>query len=500
MEKLRVVVIGAGIVGASIARVLSMYENFEVVVLEKEYDVGWGSSKANTGIIHPGHEEDPRVHPLRAKLCVEGNTLWRRWASQLSIPVKWTGELMVYRDDEEEKRSRLYLELAVLNGVPGVRVVEDKKELLALDSSLSHEVKGAVYAPTAGIISPFEAVVAIIENAVDNGVKLLTETTVTNVRIKSNRVVGVETSRGFVEADIVVNAAGLHADEVSHMAGVELDFRIKPRKGQYILFDENVPLKPTKILHTVPTPITKGVYVVTTVHGNLMIGPTAEDLAYELKNDVSTTREGVEYLLKEASRVIKEVPPGSRVIRVFAGVRAEPPGGDWLIKAYLDPWGFVNVAGIRSPGLTAAPAIAEYVVKLISETYDLKLIKKQKWIPYRSDIKRVSKLELRELDDLISKNPLYGEIVCYCKMVSKAEVVEAIERMRRIGVRTITLDGLKFRVYAGFGKCQGSFCRWRLAQIVSQVSGKPLHEVIIKKSTYGLGEIKSLWHEMKAKG
>ncbi|MEM4827957.1 MAG: FAD-dependent oxidoreductase, partial [Desulfurococcaceae archaeon] len=146
MEKLRVVVIGAGIVGASIARVLSMYENFEVVVLEKEYDVGWGSSKANTGIIHPGHEEDPRVHPLRAKLCVEGNTLWRRWASQLSIPVKWTGELMVYRDDEEEKRSRLYLELAVLNGVPGVRVVEDKKELLALDSSLSHEVKGAVYA------------------------------------------------------------------------------------------------------------------------------------------------------------------------------------------------------------------------------------------------------------------------------------------------------------------------------------------------------------------
>lgn len=490
--KYRVVIIGAGIVGASIARLLSMYEEFDVKIVEREPDVGWGCSKANTGIIHPGHEEDPKKHPLRARLCVRGNMLWREWAEQLSIPVKWVGELMAFTNDEEEKRSKEFLKLAVENGVSGVRVLYDE-EVRKLEPNISPLVKGAIYAPTAGVISPFEAVIAIIENAVENGAKLITETVVKKVVVSGGVVKGVETSNGFIEADIVVNAAGINADEISHTAGVEKFFRITPRRGQYILFSEDVPVKPRMILHTVPTLKTKGVYAVTTVHGNLMIGPTAEDLAYDDKENVSTTEVGLSYLLEESSKLLKEVPKRSAIIRTFAGVRPEPPDGNWLIKAYEDPWGFVNVAGIRSPGLTAAPAIAEYVLNLVVEKYGVRLTQKKGWNPHRNDITRVRHLNLEELDRLIVREPSYGEIVCYCKMVSRAEIVEAIERMKKIGLKTITFDGLKFRVYVGFGKCQGSFCRLRVAKIISERTGTPLEKVVIRRDSYGLGDVKMLW-------
>lgn len=493
LSVLKIVIIGSGVVGASIARVLSRYQGLEVIVLEREPDVGWGVSKANTSIIHPGHEEDPDQHPLRAKLCVRGNMLWRQWVRELSILSTWPGELMLYTNTAEEKEARKYLEYAKRNSVPGVRIL-DKNEVQAVEPAVNPGVEGALYAPTAGLISPFEAVPAIIENAVDNGVKLLVETEVRNIRISSGRVLGVETNKGFIQADIVVNAAGLHADTISHMAGVEPEFKITPRKGEYILFDETVESKPRIILHTTPTPKTKGVYAITTVHGNLMIGPTAEDMPYEFKEDTSTSREGIEYIYREAARILKNPPPRNRVIRVFAGVRPEPPGGHWLIKAYSDPWGFVNVAGIRSPGLTAAPAIAEYVLDLIRETYDVKLVEKQKWNPYRRDITRIKNKRLDEIDELVKSNPNYGEIICYCKMVSKAEVLEAIERIKKIGAR-VTVDGVKFRVYTGFGKCQGSFCRWRVANIISMELGIPLQEVVVKHSPYGIGDVKKLWRE-----
>lgn len=194
---------------------------------------------------------------------------------------------------------------------------------------------------------------------------------------------------------------------------------------------------------------------------------------------------------------MRELPPRSKVIKTFAGLRPEPPGGHWLIKAYSDPWGFVNVAGIRSPGFTSAPAIAEYVTNLISETLDIRLVKKSSWNPYRRDITRLSNRPLGEVDELIKKNPGYGEIVCYCKGVSKAEILEAIDRMKKIGIKTITLDGIKFRTYAGFGTCQGSFCRWRIAKIVSEKLGIPYYDVAVKGSRYGIGDVKTLWIERK---
>ncbi len=490
MRKYRVVIVGAGVVGASVARVLTMFEDFNVVIVEKEPDVGWGVSKANTSIIHPGHEEDPSEHPLRARLCVEGNKLWRVWCDELDIPARWVGELMVFTNDEEEREALKYVELARRNGVPEVRVIY-RDELLKMEPIVSKDALGAIYAGTAGIISPFEAVVAIIENAVDNGAKLLTETEVRGVKVVNGEVKGVVTSRGFIEADIVVNAAGLYADEVSHMAGVELNFRIRPRRGQYLVFDESVPKKPYRILHTTPTPITKGVYVIQTVEGALLVGPTAEDLPYEAKDEVSTTHEGLNYLMEQASKLINELPPKNKLIRTFAGLRPEPPNGKWLIRAYTDPWGFINVAGMRSPGLTAAPAIAYYVLKLITREYGIKPTKKRRWRSRRVGIRHLRDLSLGEIDSLIRRDPNYGEVVCVCRMVSKAEVLEAIDRILRIGARP-TIDGVKFRTTAGFGRCQGSRCRWLVASLIAERLGVELDEVLLKESPY------VMHHDIKA--
>lgn len=487
---LKVVIVGAGIIGSSIARVLSRYENLEIYLVDKEPDVGWGASKANTGIIHPGHEEDPLNHPLRAKLCVEGNMLWRKWVSELDIPAKWPGELMLFYDSETESTAKKFIDWGKANGVETILL--DQAELRKIEPAVSDVAKGAVYAPSAGVISPMEAVIGIVENAVENSVKLLTETYVKRVVARNGEVKGVETDRGFIEANVVINAAGVHADYIARTAGVDEWFKIKPRRGEYLLFDEKVPVKPLHILHTTPTPVTKGVYAVTTTHNTLLIGPTAEDLDEEMKEYLGNTTYGLSYLWSQIPLLLREPPPRNKLIRYFSGIRPEPPDGQWLIKAYDNPRGFVNVAGIRSPGLTAAPAIAEYVAKLLAEAVDMKLVEKKKWIPHRRSIPRISEKTLEEIDNLIKRDPRYGEIVCKCRLVSRAEVEEAIARMIKIGVKTVTVDGVKFRTLAGFGQCQGSFCRQRVAQIISAKTGIPLCKVVIKRGPYGFGGIKDL--------
>lgn len=485
---MRVVIVGAGVVGASIAYVFSTIKNVEVIIVEKEPDVCWGVSKANSGIIHPGHEEDPRTHSLRAKLCVEGNKLWRKWSSLMNIPFEERGELMIFTTPEERVEALKYVDFARLNGVHGVSVLEGR-EVLALEKDVSPSVLGAVYAKTAGVISPFEATIILVENAVANGAKLLVNTEVERIVVESGVVKGVETKRSFIEGDVVVNAAGLYSDRLAHTAGVELDFRISPRRGQYLLFEREAEPKPRMILHTTPTPLTKGVYVVTTVHGNLLVGPTAEDLDYEDRENTATTEAGLEHLFKEASRIYK-IPPRSKVIRYFSGLRPEPPKGDWLIKAYTDPWGLVNVAGMRSPGLTAAPAIAHYVKEMVEEVFDVRLEAKEEIKVVRS-MERMAEKEYEEIDKFIQQNPDYGEIACYCNMISRAEVLEALRRIIEIGAEP-TIDGVKFRTTAGFGKCQGSKCRINIAQIISEVTGRPLHAVLWRRAPIGMGDVKVL--------
>ncbi len=494
MGRLRVAIVGAGIVGCAIARELSRYENLDVVVIEREPDVGWGATKANTGIVHPGHEEDPDQHPLRARLCVEGNRLWREWARELDIPIKFPGELMLFFSEEERKRAQRFVELAKRNGVPEVRIV-DGEELRVLEPAASPRAIGAVWAPTAGVVNPIQAAIAMIENAIVNGARLLVETEVKRVRVESGKVVGVETSRGFIEADIVINAAGINADEISASAGIDT-FRIWPRKGQYVVFDRLAQPKPTRVLHTVPTPITKGVYAVTTTEGNLMIGPTAEDLPPDRKRDTSTTREGVEYVLREGSKLLERLPPRRLVIKTFAGLRPEPTTRDFVVEAYQKPWGFINAAGTRSPGLTAAPAIAKLVAKLIAEELGVELVEKRGWRRFRRGIERVRDAPWPKLVELVKRDPMYGWIICRDEMVSAAEVIEAVKRIQRIGAR-VTLDGVRFRTWLGMGRCQGSFCRVATAMLLSKVLGVKPFEITLrgKGSEYAVGDVKALWRE-----
>ncbi len=487
---MRAVVIGAGITGLSIARVLTRYKNLEVVVVDKNPDVGWGVSKANTSIIHPCHEEDPDKHPLRTELCRLGHDTWYRWTRELDVRIRWPGELMIALNEDEVKVLEHYRDLAIRNSIPGVRILEGE-ELHRIEPTLNPKAIAGLYAPSAGTIDPIGACIALAENIVDNGGKLLLEAEVKGVRIRDHRIVGVETSRGYIGADLVINAAGLYADRISRMAGVS-DYSIHPRRGQYLIYDRMAEPKPDKIIHSAPTPKTKGVYVVRTVGDVLLVGPTAEDLSEEMREANYTTREGLEYVLKQASRLLSRLPPRELVIRTYAGLRPEPSTGSFIIRFHEDPWGFIEAAGIRSPGLTAAPGIAQYVEKLIREHADIE--PREKWNPYRRDITRPRSLGEERRTGLIRERPEYGRIICQCEGVSMGEVLEAIERMKKIGVPRITFDGVKFRAHAMVGRCQGTFCRPLIARIISEKTGEPMWSIGFNKpgSIYGVGGVKDL--------
>ncbi|AEH25488.1 NAD(P)/FAD-dependent oxidoreductase [Pyrococcus yayanosii] len=490
MKKLRIAIIGAGITGASIARVLSRYENLEVHLIDKNPDVGWGVSKANTAIIHGGYDDDPDKYPVRARLCVRGNRLWHQWVKELEIPHVWNGALVVALKEEDFDELEKLLERGRRNGVPEMRIVEGE-ELFRLEPGLTKEALGALWVPIVGQIGPISAVIAIAENAVANGVKTHLETEVTGIRVERGEVKGVETNEGFIKADIVINAAGLYADEIARMVGVDY-FEIHPRKGEYWIFDEGIP-GPRRVLFPTPTPISKGIVVTTEISGHLMIGPNAQDLPAEEKDNLATTREGLEEVWEGAKKLWPNLPPRDKVIRTFTGLRPEPTGGDFIIKAE-EVWGFINVAGIRSPGLTSAPAIAYEVVEIIRRDLGIELVEKKKWNPYRRDITHFFALPREKANEFIKRNPAYGRIVCRCNKVSEGDVLEAIERMKFLAIKTPSVDSVKFRTKATTGTCQGSFCRPRIIQILAREYGVEPWQVTLKGkgSEIGIGDVKVL--------
>ena len=466
--KTKVAIIGAGISGASIARVLSKYENLEVHLIEKAPDVGWGVSKANTALIHGGYDDDPEKYPTRARLCIRGNRLWHQWVKELQIAHVWNGALIVATKDEDFDELERLLERGRRNGVPEMRIVEGE-ELFRMEPNLTKEALGALWVPIVGQIAPIPAVIALVENAVANGVKTHLETEVRGIKVEDGEVKGVETNNGFIEADVVINAAGLHADEIARMAGIDY-FEIHPRKGEYYLFDDTVK-GPNHVLFPTPTPISKGIVVTTEVSGHLMIGPNAQDLPPKEKDNFATTEEGLEQVWKGARKLWPQLPPRSRVIRTFAGLRPEPTGSDFIIRAEEEVFGFINVAGIRSPGLTSAPAIAYEVAGIIERDLGIKLVEKERWNPYRKEITHFFMLPPERVNEIVKKNPAYGKIVCRCNNVSEGDILEAIERMKFIGVKTPSLDSIKFRTKAMTGTCQGAFCRPKVVKLLAEGFG-----------------------------
>ncbi len=483
----RIAIIGAGISGMSIARVLSRYA-LDIHVIEREPDVGWGVSKANTALIHGGYDDDPEKYPVRARLCIRGNRMWHQWVKELQIPHVWNGALIIAKRDEDFEELEILLERGRKNGVPEMRII-GKDETRAMEPHVADEAIGALWVPIVGQIGPIPAVIAIAENAVDNGVKMHLNSEVREIEHTGKEWV-IKTSREEIRADYVINASGLFADSISSMAGFD-DFTITPRRGEYWLFDDFISPKPNHVLFPTPTKISKGVVVTTEISGHLMIGPNAQNLGIDEKENTSNTREGLQEVWKKASEIWPELPPKSKVIRTFAGLRPEPPGGDFIIRH--EDSGFINVAGIRSPGLTSAPAIAEEVREIL-QSLGVEMKEKHDWNPVRREITHFFMAPPDKINEMVKENPAYGKIVCRCNNVSEGDILEAIERMKKIGVSVPSVDSVKFRTKASTGTCQGSFCRPRIVQILAREYGVPMWKVTLKGpgSEIGIGDIKTL--------
>ena len=462
-----------------------MYENLEVHLIEKEVDFGWGSSKANTAIIHAGYDDDPEKYPARSRLCSKGNFLWReRWAKELDIPTNWPGDLVIATDESEIEVLEELHGTGERNGVPGMRIVWDREELEKLEPNITPNAIAALYAPSAGQVRhPVEAVIAVTENAIDNGVRLHLASEVRGIEVKGGHVVAVQMSKGRIEANWIVNAAGLYADIISNMVGID-HFRIHPRRGEYSLFGKDAYPKTKRILFPAPSQLSKGVVVTTTVDGNLMLGPNAQDLLKEESDATDTTLEGLDFVWEEAQKLVKALPPRDEVIRTFAGLRAEPePSADFIVEAYDEVGGFVNAAGIRSPGFASAPAIAYEIVEILKKR-GVRLVRRKRWNRYRRGIEAFAESGSQGRARLIERNRLYARMVCQCELVTEAEIVEAVRR------GAATLDGIKFRTRAIAGDCQGSFCEFRIARILARELGIPVWTVTGKGpgSEIGIGD------------
>lgn len=457
-----VLIIGGGIVGASIARELSRYQ-LKIALLEKEEELAFGVSKSNSGIIHPGTQIAP--HLLKARLCVEGNILMRRLAKDLGTDFKEVGELIVAFNEEERMRLFVIKEDAGRLGVPGLEIV-GKDWLRVNEPNLNSDCCAALYAPTAGIVSPYRFVYALAENAVRNGVEIFTKTKVEKISVASP--FEVLTSAGAFQSRLVINAAGLFADDVSRMAGIR-NFTITPRKGEEYLLDKKREHFTQHLIFPLPSKISKGILVIKTADGNPMIGPTAEEVTD--KEDLATSDEGLKKVLEGAQKLVPSINKED-IIAYFAGLRPAA-GEDFIIRHEESSPGFINVAGIQSPGLSAAPAIALMVVDIIKKR-GIILKKKLSFKKYRARSTHLFAIPFSATKKLIAGDPSYGDIVCRCEMVSAREVRDAIKRGAR------TMDGIKFRTRAQAGRCHGSFCTTRIMKILSQERQVPLTDVTKK--------------------
>lgn len=461
-----VAIIGAGVVGAMTARELSRYR-LKICLLEKEADVGSGTSKANSAIVHAGY--DARHGTLKSVLNVRGNEMMDNISKELAIPFKRIGSLVLAFNKEEMHVLRDLYDNGRLNNVPGLKLL-GAEETKLLEPDISPDVIGSLYAPSAGIICPYQMTVGPAENAVENGAELMLESGVTDI-CRENGFYTIKTEKGEVRSRYIVNAAGVYSDFIARLAGDD-EIAITPRKGEYMILDKNQGRAVNHVIFQPPTKMGKGILVTPTIHGNLLLGPTAADI--DDKDDTDTTSDGLEQVIEGARKSVPSVRIND-VITSFAGIRATPSTGDFIIKASGKAKGLIHAAGIESPGLTAAPAIAELVVKLLAQE-GLVLEPKEHFNPIRKPPVRFAELSDEEKSRLIKENPMYGNIICRCETVTEGEIVDCIRRPA--GARN--LDAVKRRTRPGTGRCQGGFCTPRVVAILARELGISPEEVTKK--------------------
>jgi glycerol-3-phosphate dehydrogenase len=451
-----------------IARTLSRYK-LDVLLIEKEADVGMGASSANTAIVHAGY--DPVPGSLKAAMNIAGNRMWDQLAGELSFPFERRGDYVVAIGQEELPTLNTLWQRGVRNGVPGM-IMLSGDEVRRREPNINPDVSGALWASTGGICDPFAVVVAAAEHAVLNGVTLMLQTAFVDFAMTGDRIVGVDTDRGTFGCRWAINAAGLYSDVVMHKAGVRPEFHITPRRGEYYVFDR-ARLTINNVLFPVPTPVTKGILVTTTLHGNTIIGPNAKEI--EDKEDQATTRSGLDEVWEGATRLVPRLHLGD-VIALFAGLRpggnapCETPGvnygADYVIEIPDRVRGLVNLGGIESPGLTASPAIAQRVVELLQEAGE-KLEEKRDWDPIRPARPRFRELPPEEQALLVRNDPRYGRIVCRCEIVTEGDIVAEIHAP----IPARTYDAIKRRTWLGTGRCQGGFDTPRVLEILARELG-----------------------------
>ena len=457
-----VAVIGGGVIGAAIARELSRYE-LSVCVLEKEEDVCSGTSKANSSIVHAGYDALPGTQ--KAKFNVRGNAMMDELSRDLDFEFKRNGSLVLCFDDADMPKLGELYRRGLANGVPDLQILTGD-EVRRREPNVTDEVVAALWAPTGGIVCPFGLTIALAENACDNGVEFIFNTEVTSIR-KTTSGYAVETTSGVVNTKTVVNAAGVYSDKIHNMvSGNKL--HITPRKGDYCLLDEEAGTHVSATIFQLPGKYGKGILVSPTVHGNLLLGPTAVDV--DEKGDTATTAAELAEVTAKSAVSVKNIPY-RLTITSFSGVRAHEDSDDFIIGEVQDAPGFFDAAGIESPGLSSAPAIGEYVAELVATK--LGAAKKENFISKRRGFVRLAHRSFEERAALIKENPLYGVIVCRCMNVSEGEIVDAIRRT--LGARS--LDGLKRRVRQGMGRCQAGFCLPRAMEILSRETGIPMEKI-----------------------
>jgi glycerol-3-phosphate dehydrogenase len=458
-----VVVVGGGIIGCAIARELSRY-SLAVVVLERAPDVATGTSKANSGILHAGFDAEPGT--WKARLNVRGSRLYQSISEELGIPRRRVGSLVVARDEGQLGAIEELRRHGVENGLTGL-ALWGPDQLLAHEPNISPDVAGALWAPTAAIVCPFLATIALAENAIRNGAGIITECEVIGIEVVDKATTAVETNLGRIETRFVVNAAGVHSGDVARMAGDE-SFTIKPRRGEYILFDRSVGDLVRSVVFPTPNKVSKGILVAPTVHGNVFIGPNATEI--DDLDDQETTSPGFAEIISGARRVVPKLPLAAAITE-FAGVRAAA-GNDFVIGPSPVVRGLVHAAGIQSPGLTAAPAIAEAIAEILAEA-GLKLKPNSSFVPVNPVQPNFAHLNPCEQAKLIAADPLYGRVICRCETITEGEIVAAIRAP--CGART--MDGVKRRVRTAMGRCQGGFCGPRVTAILARELGIPVTAV-----------------------
>ncbi|MBQ7121019.1 MAG: NAD(P)/FAD-dependent oxidoreductase [Clostridia bacterium] len=457
-----VAVVGAGVIGSLIARELSRF-NLKIALVEKCNDMAMGTSKANSAIVHAGFDAKPGS--LKAKLNVEGTSLMPELCKTLGVPFKPIGSLVVAFSDEEVETLNELLERGNTNGVPGLEIY-DRAKLKEAEPYISDEAKAALWAPSAGIVCPYELTIAAAENAVVNGVEFIRNFEVKKIDFDGNSFT-VSDGDTTISAKYIINAAGVYCDEIAALIG-DTSIHTTPRKGEYMLCDKSIGHLANHTIFQCPSKMGKGILVTPTVDGNLLLGPSAIDI--EDKNDITTCADTLSDVLEIAK---KSVPclTTREVITSFAGLRAHCDRNDFIIEPSEKNAQFINVAGIESPGLSSAPAIALYVKDIILKSIPAE--EKNDFNPVREEPVRFRHMSNEERKALIEKNPAYGRIICRCETITEGEILDAINAPA--GARDV--DGVKRRTRAGMGRCQGGFCGSKVVELLAQELGVEINEI-----------------------